>query len=272
MTYTLCWETHAPSQLGLSRLGTLSLPSSTRSFNLREVMPQYAPFSLKRGTDLRINELFHLDGLNAHGHKKWIHASSASDVAADHPLFHSAEVWSPSWTICEREKCPPDIYFAIRNEKTTASKVVVFNPTMMLAVAKDQSSHLTEQGARSAETAAEIVRSVLKVRCERPWGYHPGDPNAIGDLIVSGLFKPGCQHQAPVSPSMLSGGAWETFCKAITDLPIYMDNKRASRTLGRALCRRNSLSLPFGQVVRSRSLVSRIETNPSSVIKAVAER
>ena len=148
-------------------------------------------------------------GWNERGHKKWIHSSGAHDTGI---VFISSEVWAPSWTICKREGCLPDTYFAIRNAQLKPEQQVSFNPVVLLAVALDQSSHLLEQGRESAETIAQTLSSVLRVQCKRPWGYRSGEiyTNGIGYLTVSGLFKPGPRHQGEVSVSLLNG-TWETF-------------------------------------------------------------
>jgi hypothetical protein len=53
-------------------------------------------------------------GWNSQGHKKWVHASPTSDGVE----FIDTEVWAPSWTTCEREARPPDVYVAVRNEQS----------------------------------------------------------------------------------------------------------------------------------------------------------
>jgi hypothetical protein len=147
-------------------------------------------------------------GWNIQGHKKWVQASRSDDRE-----FISSEVWAPSWSTCEREARAPDTYFAIRNEQSSSRQQVSFNPICILAVARDQSSSIIEQGRKSAEAIAQILETVLRVHCARPWGYRFGEvafTNAIGDLIVTGLFKPRPRPRSPVTALMLNG-KWEAF-------------------------------------------------------------
>jgi hypothetical protein len=152
-------------------------------------------------------------GWNAQGHKKWVQASPGSDASKDLPLFIDSEVWAPSWTQCQRERRAPDTYFAIRNEELSPGQQVSFNPICVLAAACDQPGDVVEQGKKAAAIVAQNIGAILRVHCRRPWGYAAGIAfytNGIGDLIVTGLFKPGTRHKGTVS-SLLLRGTWETF-------------------------------------------------------------
>jgi hypothetical protein len=148
-------------------------------------------------------------GWNAQGHKKWVHAATTGDRAE----FISTEVWAPSWTTCEREGRAPDVYLAVRNEQSVPGERVGFNPVFIFALALDQDSQIVSRGRPSAEALATLLGSLLRVRCVRPWGYRHGDvgfTSAVGDLYVTGLFKPGPRNQQPLSLDMLIG-RWEVF-------------------------------------------------------------
>jgi hypothetical protein len=148
-------------------------------------------------------------GWNEKGHEKWIHSSS-NNIGNE---FISTEVWCPSWTSCEREGLAPDVYVAIRNEKSAPTQQVTFNPIFILAVALDADVQIVSKAQSSAEMISETLNYILRVRCARTWGVRFGNmgfTNAIGDLFVGGLFKPGPRNQKPPSIEMLEG-SWEKF-------------------------------------------------------------
>jgi hypothetical protein len=148
-------------------------------------------------------------GWNERGHQKWIHSSSSNSGNE----FISTEVWSPSWTSCEREGIAPDVYLAVRNEKSTPTEQVTFNPICILAVATDADMQIISRVRSSAEAISDVLNYVLRVHCMRTWGVRFGNvgfTNAIGDLFVTGLFKPGPRNQKSPSIEMLEG-SWETF-------------------------------------------------------------
>jgi hypothetical protein len=146
---------------------------------------------------------------------KWTHSNDGRLVSGAASDFCSCEVWAPSWTVCSRELQPPDIYFAMRNEANLAGvsgqhKELCFNATCVLAVASDASTAVGEQLVRSAGELALIVQAVVRAHTVRPWRGGLAGTNAISDLIVLGLFKPGPRHRIPATISMLNG-SWESF-------------------------------------------------------------
>jgi hypothetical protein len=152
-------------------------------------------------------------GWNRKGHEKWVRRFPDEGADEKPNEFISAEIWAPSWTVCTKQNVPPDIYLAIRNEKTW-SKDVQFNPLILLAVARDHDVITVEQGKASANNVAETVSSVLRVHCERPWARlfrtGPLTTDAISDLLFTGLFKIGPIHDRRISSEVLKG-AWEIF-------------------------------------------------------------
>ena len=150
-------------------------------------------------------------GWNAEGHKKWVWQAKDSGASR---VFRYSEVWAPSWTTCEKEHRSPDVYFAFCNEGGLGRQQLSFNPVCILAVAADRGVEITQLGRKSAEGVAQILQALLRVHCERPWGYPVGQiayTGAIGDMIAAGgLFKPGPRHRSPVSTAILEG-TWNTF-------------------------------------------------------------
>jgi hypothetical protein len=148
-------------------------------------------------------------GWNADGHEKWVHDTQTSERVE----FISTEVWAPSWSTCQRQGCAPDVYLAMRNEQSSPGEQVRFNPIFIFALALDQDSQIVSRSRSSAEDLATLLGSVLRVCCVRPWGYRFADvmyTDAIADLYVTGLFKPGPRNQQSPSLDMFIG-KWEMF-------------------------------------------------------------
>jgi hypothetical protein len=151
-------------------------------------------------------------GWNQKGHDKWVHQVSGNDGTEELPQFINAEIWAPHWKTCEKRNWPPDVYVAFRNEKTWA-KLVKFNPAILIAVAKDRSGRMSDQGRTIAARICQVVSSVLHVHSERPWARPLGQGgmhDSINYRLTTGLFKVGPIHNRHVSAEMLEG-AWQTF-------------------------------------------------------------
>ncbi len=151
-------------------------------------------------------------GWNAAGHKKWTAAVGSNEVSGVE--FVSTEVWAPSWTTCGRQGQAPEAYIGLRNERGSASSVVAFNPVLIFAMALDQDDDTISLGSVAASAAAQVLGSLLRVSCVRPWGYRLGDvghTNPIGSLLAAGgLFKAGNPHLRPLSPDTFVGN-WSPF-------------------------------------------------------------
>jgi hypothetical protein len=151
-------------------------------------------------------------GWNAAGHEKW--TASVGSNEGSGVEFMNTEVWAPSWTTCGRQGQAPDAYIGLRNERETADAVVTFNPMLIFAIALDQRDETIALGSAAASVAAELLGSLLRVSCVRPWSYRLGDveyTNAIGDLLTTGgLFKVGKRHLRPLSPDAFAGN-WSPF-------------------------------------------------------------
>ena len=156
---------------------------------------------------------------NEQGSRKWTHSDDGQLVSGKPAHFLTCEIWAPSWTVCERELQAPDIYFSTRNEGDLGSSskqtnALSFNSTCIWAVAADTAEGIGKQSTRIAGALALILQAVLRAHSVRPWGYSSGRgggfSNAINDLMIVGLFKPGPRQQAPATLSMLNGN-WVPF-------------------------------------------------------------
>jgi hypothetical protein len=158
-------------------------------------------------------------GWNEQSAKKWTHREDGQLASGDPAYFMTSEVWAPSWTACERERLAPDAYFAIRNESDFAarakeSKAVNFSSTCILASASDLGPESIAQARRSAEAIATVLQAAARGYCVRPWGRRiegsGSYTDAINDLFIIGLFKPGPRDTEPVSLAMFKD-TWASF-------------------------------------------------------------
>jgi hypothetical protein len=150
-------------------------------------------------------------GWNPQGHKKWVHSASANNTNE----FILAEAWAPSWTVCERENRAPDVYVTVRNHQYVQGEPVTFNPILILAVGLNADDSIIATAQASADALSNILKSVLRVRCVRPWGIRRGlifgvYTDVIGHLHTVGLFKPGPLNDRPPSVEMFKS-KWEVF-------------------------------------------------------------
>lgn len=133
-------------------------------------------------------------------------------MSGESAFFVSTEVWAPSWSVCEREHRPPDVYLGIANQ-AALGETPRFNPIFMFGVASDMGEAALAQARASANSIADMMNAVLRARCVRPWGIGRSTglyADAIQDMVFVGLFKPGTRQTATPVLSMLQG-SWEAF-------------------------------------------------------------
>lgn len=149
-------------------------------------------------------------GWNEASHMKWAHGSPLNARQSPSWCFASAEVWAPSWTSCEGQ--PPDVFFTMSNQlRWSARSAVRFNPLIVLAVACDLGRDAVAHTRQAVDFLRRHYAAVLVAGQQRPWGRDCGGSgfsDAIQDLAVSGLFKPGPIHESSVSPGMLADPDW----------------------------------------------------------------
>jgi hypothetical protein len=133
-------------------------------------------------------------GWNENGHRKWVHPETNAGDSQDGVEFLTAEVWAPSWTVCEKEQVAPEAFFGVRNESSSGLEKLAFRQFVILAVAADQGDEFSWLGRKVATQISEQVAAVLRAYRRRTWGYrldHPEREANIGDYLVSSPFKPG---------------------------------------------------------------------------------
>ncbi len=129
-------------------------------------------------------------------HQKWCHGSPANKDASRSWKFHSLEVWAPAWTACERENLAPDVFLSIANESFAGGsrEALSFNPVVVFAVVAELARQQPSEVSAAVSALHELTSAKLIGYKSRPWGKACGSDgftNAIQDLTLSGLFKPG---------------------------------------------------------------------------------
>jgi hypothetical protein len=152
-------------------------------------------------------------GWNETGHQKWTHGSPMNSEKSQGWLFSYFEIWCPIWTACERDGLPPDFYLSISNEGSSAGfqQELAFNPTVVAAVGQDLRGEVAELVDAAVIEIAKLTEAELAAQMIRPWGFSldgVGFTNAIQDLGVLGLFKPGPRHDRPVTLDTFQHG-WQ---------------------------------------------------------------
>lgn len=153
-------------------------------------------------------------GWNEKGHHKWTHKSPANAADSETWRFLNAQIWAPSWTICERENRAPDVFLEIANESFSGgfNEQLSFNPVIILAVSIDLSNQIADQIRTVVDAFVKTTHAKLSGFKRRPWGTSNlgGFTNAIQDLCISGLFKAGPRHSGNVDFNLLADD-WDQY-------------------------------------------------------------
>lgn len=153
-------------------------------------------------------------GWGKNGHQKWVHGSPANTAVSDSWEMVKTELWAPSWTASEKRKAPPDLYFAFKNEALSGGTILTFNPSIIIASASDMPNGWLEQVSGFVFYLSDLMKFKLRAYQYRRWGRmqfaNGAVANAIGDLMVTSLFKPG--PASSIEPSLdLLNGEWQVF-------------------------------------------------------------
>ena len=184
----------------------------------REIAEELEPFvSSPRGkTALRTTQIdvnnagktlsFGRLGWDAKSHGRWTQVIAVDDdTSGKRPLFLSAESWSPSWAQCEREKEAPDFFVSLHNAHSDITpRVLLFRAILVVALSSSEASAQRALLRSAIEAIAIRAESPLSVCKERTWGRPVGTvgyTDALNDLGLIGLFKPGDPHRRPIDLS-----------------------------------------------------------------------
>ena len=103
-------------------------------------------------------------------HQRWSHSSPMSSDECAHWEFLSLEAWTPSWTICERERIPPEFFFSLRNPNYHRRACKRSGPFLVCAIASSlEHSKVTELESVLGSLAKTLSISVFAHK-KRPWG------------------------------------------------------------------------------------------------------
>jgi hypothetical protein len=127
------------------------------------------------------------------------------------------EMWSPTWSVCEREKCAPDVFFAFRNEMFWPRKnPLKFNQTIVFALSELLGNTTRDDARMWILELSNKLHSPLVAYQNRAWGRILNNSgmfdSSIQHLVTTGLFKIGDYHNRPVN--------LETFEESWTSLPL----------------------------------------------------
>src|SRR5262249_25575255 len=105
---------------------------------------------------------------------KWNHREDGVLMSGSSAHFLGCEVWTPSWTVCEREQNAPDVFLFLGNEDHGAGADVEvkrqFTSRCILAVACDLGDETRTGARRGALEIANALFAPLRAMCTRPWG------------------------------------------------------------------------------------------------------
>jgi hypothetical protein len=142
-------------------------------------------------------------GWNEKGHHKWTHNSPTTNKTSLGWSFLGMEMWSPTWSICEREKEAPDIYFAFLNENFwPKSNSLKFNQTIIFAIGQRLGTVALDNARKFVLQLSSDLNSPLFAYQKRTWGKAFGNSGGFSDCIQNlasiGLFKVGNYHNRPL--------------------------------------------------------------------------
>ena len=109
-------------------------------------------------------------------HEKW----TLKNV--DKREFHHFELWTPLWTICEKNNTSPDIYISISDEKGVNKKIPCqFDTFITIAIAEDVGNLQKDVIIKLSEK----FNSKKTVYNKRTWGKGKKDENKKWEFINS---------------------------------------------------------------------------------------
>jgi hypothetical protein len=186
------WEADAWNQLAAS---LQSLTSSARGkTSVRSL--QYNAL----GKDVSFGRL----GWDKRSFAKWNHANPHDDPRR----FAHVEAWAPSWNQCVKDNSAPDFFLALANERMLgrAGKQLLFNQRIIAALALEAGTSAHAFLRNVMCDLALQTDAPLFVHTSRPWGISNGSgfSQAIQDMIIGHLFKPGDPHARPLDLATFS--------------------------------------------------------------------
>ena len=116
-------------------------------------------------------------GWDQKSHQKWAHGSELNRDTSPTWLFYFTEIWAPSWTVCERDPTPPELFVSIENPFILGHpRPGQFNQLFHFAV-NEHIYHTRNDAVRQViEGVASLIESVLIGVRVTPW-------NLRGDCI-----------------------------------------------------------------------------------------
>ena len=103
-------------------------------------------------------------------HQKWAHFSEINSVQSGNWIFFNAEIWAPSWTVCNRERRNPVIFIKVENPfGALEPKEGQFNQFVQLSVPIDFFNRARAPIEKALEQIYGLLDGVLIIVRTSPW-------------------------------------------------------------------------------------------------------
>ncbi|MBE9461315.1 hypothetical protein ACFP1I_00920 [Dyadobacter subterraneus] len=127
------------------------------------------------------------------GKLKWDNKSHGKWTTPDNieNYFLNFELWTPTWTICDKRQSPPDIYISMTNQRDFENKLdIKFGYFIVVAIAKN----LQIDSKPILKNLSERINSKATIFKTRKWGKpeKAGNwtfSNWIQDTFSNGIYK-----------------------------------------------------------------------------------
>jgi hypothetical protein len=102
-------------------------------------------------------------------HQRWTHNSPTNGDDSTPWKFLSLEAWAPSWTVCEKERVPPEFYFSLRNPDCFRS-AGNSAPFVVCAIPSEPDSNRATELESALASLLKTFPSSVFAHKKRPWG------------------------------------------------------------------------------------------------------
>jgi hypothetical protein len=119
--------------------------------------------------DVRFGRL----GWNENDHQKWAHGSPLNQVESAKWTFCATEIWTPSWTVYEREGVPPYVFLRIENPFVVGQpQPGQFNQWIQLALLERVYRGKSADVQHAIRAITQLIEGILTVIHVQPWSLN----------------------------------------------------------------------------------------------------
>jgi hypothetical protein len=182
------------------------------------LMPSSLSVRIVQGTGRPMkNVSFGRLGWNDRSHRKWTHFAPETDSECPAWSFGTGEVWTPSWTVCEREASAPNLFCAFENAWVVRAPAgMQFNQFFHLALPVSTAREQRGVVSAAVRTIAGVVEASHVLARTAPWregGWCLQDEINNGlhylEMYPRGTFEPA---KARVEWGAFEDDAWSMTC------------------------------------------------------------